>query len=182
MSIPWHIYTPSHSRAPKGSGFSLVELMVVLALVAACWIWLAGQWKGSNTGLKLEGDLLEEMVARTRLEAITRQTEVKLGIRLMPSPTALAVAIWPSSADNPTRLTQVTLSSGVTLNSALSSAKGTVGVLSIESWGDEIWAVWPSNAQGQPCYKGGIITLKDARQPLQIQALWDNEGALRIIR
>ena len=156
--------------------FTLVEVLCVLALIALGWLWVPGLFQSAattpSTQFLTQFPLLH---ARARMEALTRQQPVAFALRS----DGLQMAVLTSSSGNVTVLSQVSLSSNVVFNVALSSVAGNPGICTLLPDGDRLWRVWWYTPAGAPLQSGGTLVFSLPGRVYRWQIA--TEGALLVL-
>lgn len=153
--------------------FTLVEILVVLGIVALGWFWLPQMLTPSaNRGPMRFEDILMEMSARTRMEAIARQTSVALAV---DAPGKILAVGYAQNGDF-SKISQVSVDGDVKFIVDKSSVAGQAGNFDLMSGEDGFWRVWWFGESGQAKKSGGILTFECSGS----EAKWliTDEGAL----
>ena len=132
--------------------FTLVEIIVVLAIIALGWLWLPGLFSGTSTTVSHHfEDIAEQWVARARMEAITRGQAVSFGINA--GNTQCALGIISGGEFQP--FAQMNLPTGIVLDKTNSSIRGSAGVVDIINSSNDFWVIWSFDIYGKPISKDG---------------------------
>lgn len=154
--------------------FTLIEVLVVVAIVALGWLWVPSLFQSSATST--QGQFyqhLQLLQARACMEAQARQAPIALAIRA--DNRQLAVLVMQGQQIN--ILAQVQIPLEVSFNQNLSSSGGNPGIFTIAGDDDgNLWRLWWWQPSGRPLQTGGVISFSSNGKLYSYSIT--NEGAL----
>jgi hypothetical protein len=145
-------------------GFTLVEILVVLALIALGWMWVPSLFQSTVT--RTQGQFyhtFHQLHARARMEALVRGRSVALGWRADNQ--RLAVLEVPLPGSDAKIIAQAPIPPEVIFNSSASRSGPTDGVFSILSDGTHFYRVWSYNPDGTALQNTGRLIFTINSQP-----------------
>jgi prepilin-type N-terminal cleavage/methylation domain-containing protein len=139
----------------KRKGFTLIEILVVLGIIALGWLWVPSLLNPPNaqTSVRFE-DTLTQITARARMEAIARQLNV--GLAISADNTKMCVG-YNDTNGNFVKITQLAINPQVVFSISDSSVGGNPGVFTVISASDGFWRVWWFDNEGRPITKGAVL-------------------------
>ena len=156
-------------------GFTLVEILVVLALIALGWAWVPSLFQ--STATSSQGQFyhtVHQLPARSRMEALVRGRTVALGWRA--DNLLLAVLEVPSPGADAKIIAQAPIPPEVIFNSSASRSGPTSGIFSILSDGTHFYRTWSYAADGTALQNSGRLIFTVNSQPFSYNLA--QQGAL----
>jgi prepilin-type N-terminal cleavage/methylation domain-containing protein len=153
--------------------FTLIEILVVLAIAALGWLWLPSLLSSSVVQApNLFKTQFEEISARARMEAIARGQNAALAINARG--TQMAVIVMKDNDFE--KVASLDIPASVVFDANNSSVNGNPGQLAIVSLSDDYYRVWWYDKNGKPTQTGGLLTF--AINGLQNKWSISDEGGL----